>query len=759
MKRIFNLLLVFATLSLVATSCKDIIGYYAGEPEVEGCYGVYFPTQEATGDHTFDPTMEPSVDFTVARTNSKGAITVPVTVTTSEEGAFEVGTLSFVDGQSETTLTVNFDNTKMGTKYSISIGIEDPQYASKYSEGATNIDFSVLRVQWIDFLDPKTNQPAVITFNEGWWEDVHTATLKYYEVDGVRTCVATCNEGNGIWGDAVGVDFEFIWHTETNLIDVPKQYFGFDYSDWASKPEGQAAQPIYFYDWYNYLTIDGGYAGSWTGPDDFYARNGASFPRSYYDGNGGFYFNLTYQIPGLGGWTPDTFDVLAIASGFTRVDYSIELVTDYCTDGYTPIYLYAGADVKSIKYAIYEGELTATQVANKVEGIIGGSEPTTTFSDIAYYESIGMYAGAFGVAPKKTGIYTLVAVAHDKDGKAQAPSGSDVNSVTFNYIAKEDEGTYAVNVNVGTEPVSERYEHLGYNDINSIAFYVYGEDLIEAHILTVKTSEYEKDVEGWMSEVKYAEPVSEEVLAEINAPGGYTGLVSGLSPLTDYTILVWATNGDLETVVTASRTTDGLPLEEICTGSYIYRQFFEGEDKGLSLFKDPNIPGSYQISQWGGGVDFKFTMDENGVINVPMQLIGYTHPTYGPVYVLESADCWTDAYLQENPAYAEKSYYDAKTGTYYFNVAYIVQAGVFGCGWEMFSPDAAGASVSTAANGVKDIVSKDIIRRIGFNLPSKDIRIERNPQAVEVKTSALEIVRKNDSSKDATPSKHVISVK
>ena len=301
MKRIFNYILTAAAVMFTAASCLSEKAHMPGEPEVEGCYGVYFPAQEASGSHTYDPSMAPEVTFKVARRVSKGSIEVPVILTASEDGIFQKETLKFEDGQTETEMKVSFPGSKNGVEYKMSLSITDPQYASKYLEGATNIDFSVLRVQWMDFLNPETNEPAILTFNEGWWGEVHTATMKYYEVDGVRYCVASCNEvaedGSplGIWGDSIGVTFDFIWDTNKvnedgyQVIDVKRQYLGFDYADnMASKPEKDAAAGVYFYDWYHFLTTDGGYSGKWVSWENFLKANPVAYAQSYYYGDSGF---------------------------------------------------------------------------------------------------------------------------------------------------------------------------------------------------------------------------------------------------------------------------------------------------------------------------------------------------------------------------------------------------------------------------------------------------------------------------------------
>ena len=148
MKNLYRILIALLAFSFIAVSCKNKeFEYIPGDPETSGCYGVYFPTQDASGSHTYDPSMERSVTITVSRTNSTGAITVPYTVTTSEDGVFNFGTINFADGQTETELVVTFPNAKLGTEYSFSVQVEDKQYASLYNEGAIALDFSVLIVE------------------------------------------------------------------------------------------------------------------------------------------------------------------------------------------------------------------------------------------------------------------------------------------------------------------------------------------------------------------------------------------------------------------------------------------------------------------------------------------------------------------------------------------------------------------------------------------------------------------------------------
>ena len=547
MKKIFiSLLFVLPFLF----SCQpQVEPFNPGEEEVSGCYGVYFPSQEATGSHTLDPTMAPQATFTAMRKNTNGAITVPLTVKASADGVFNVGDLTFADGQSESTFTVTFPNSELGTTYNLSVQIDDPQYASKYQNQPIAFDYSCLRVEWVNF--------GHATFYEGWWGEVHTANIKYYEVNGVRTCVAECDEGNGIWGDTQNTTIQFTWYTKnTNsdgyqLVAIPKQYFGFDYNDWTSKPVGDAVYPVYLYDYYTYWIERGESLGSFL---DFAAKYGdidGSYPVSYYDGNGGFMFNARYYIPGLGGFSPDPYELVAIVDGYTRVDYSIEAETDFSHDGEVPVYMTLGVDVDKVIFSAYPGELTPTQIENKAATIASddNAEVVTEFEDGdgEKYADVALNLG-------ETGFYTFVGVTYDAKGNAQ-----EIGSVLLNYVSADDEETYKVIVDCATEEVPDRYT--GFDPQTSFAYYVVGEDLTDAHIAVYALDTYQKQRAAVLNDIKSKHAVNATTLATINANGGYFTVQDGLKADTEYILLVWATNGKEEAFVGDTWKTEPLPYE------------------------------------------------------------------------------------------------------------------------------------------------------------------------------------------------------
>lgn len=596
--KFWKYILTLAVLTFGAVSCVEEAAYVEGEPDLEGCYGVYFPAQEATGSHTFDPSMDRTISFTVARKDSKGEITVPVEVTASAEGVFSVGELKFADGQSETTLTVDFPNAETGVTYKLSLGLTNPQYASKYVDGDLFIDFSVLIVSWEYFLNPKTGEKAKFTFNQAWWGEVHTGYVKYYDVNGVRTCVTetdplTYDDGSvgyGFWGTGAKEgegEITFTWYTKNfspdgkQLIELPP-----------TPVFVNSGELVSAYDYYAYFTVANPQAVlAGMSFIDFAAKYWSNYPLSYYDGNGGIIFNIQYYIkPSGSGWYGEgEGDVSLLADGFTRVDYSLKVEDDYTVSGTHPVYFTAGPDVANIKYIASEGELNAVQIEGVVAAIVDGTaENVAEIKDFVVDEETGEKAAAAGVKFEKSGKYTVVAVAYDAEGNAQ-----NTASVVIDYVASDDD-SFDVAVNVFTEPTPSRYADEGHTALNSFSFTIYGgTELTDVKMNIFKTADVEKaGVDAVVASVRSVDSVTEDVLADINTTAGYTTLATGLSDGTSYTVVVWGTNGYQTVTATAEFTTEKNPevFKSLGMGTYT-------EDILTTFFDVPNLTYEVEIEE------------------------------------------------------------------------------------------------------------------------------------------------------------------
>ena len=635
MKKLAYILSLLAAAAFTVVSCqKEVEKHEPGPKEAAGCYGVFFPSQDASGSHVYNPTQEKCIDIIVKRTSTNGAITVPVKATFSQDGIFTMNDISFADGQEETKFTLRFDNAEEGVNYSASFAIEDNNYASLYNSNPIALDFSVLCVEMKDFLNPKTGEPAVFTFTHNWSgsRGEGHATMEYYEVGGIRTCffksIDKDASGNplGLWhGDPVA-DLTVRWYVGdqdsvlkpgtkashknnqgNDFVEIVTQYIGFDYNggSWIATPS--PADPINMYDYFWYWNMRG-YSieelnGSWLDDANVEGSPDQGYPLGYYDGNGGFFFYPYYFIPGLGGWSPSGYNNYFIAEGFTRVDYSFEVEADYPSGGATPISVEAGLDISSIKYAIYEGELTATQVGNKVAAISAGTDESVEFSDFEVDEDEAVKYATLEVSPDASGTYTFVAVAYGGEaGATPAPQAS--GSVTFKFISADDEADHAVDVYVFTEDTPARY--VNYHAYDSFAYGIVGTDLTDVHVGIFKLSDVQKDVNGAFDAVKqdakgnYA--VSEDILAQINGDGGYYTIATKQPAKTNLIVLVWATNGDLETWDYSIYTTARLPYVWNNLGTSIYTEDVAGGLYGIGAFdvecnvyEEASTPGLYMI--------------------------------------------------------------------------------------------------------------------------------------------------------------------
>lgn len=682
-----------ATVLFAVAACQTEEVFQAGEPELEGCYGVYFPMQEASGSHTFDPSAEKVITVKVARTNTEGDIVVPIDTTSNVSNVFQISEISFADGQKETKVDITFDDIETGVQSSLNISISDPQYVFNYGTGATAISFSVMCVKYEYLYEPGTETKAKVHWTQDFWDEECDSYIKYYEINGVRHCVTeTIPEshvekgesytGYGFWGQTENeadeiIEREFIWYTEDKnkdgnyLIELPVQKAGLNTTYGYYYMSDNLA---YYFDGLGYssIEVDGTAYETWLDAAKALGHIEGKLPVSYYDGNGGFYFApFGYSI--LDFFTGNfnqgfafyegAVDEIGIASGFTRVDYKISVAADLAVEGKLPVYLNLGADVDEVRYEVYDGALSSAVAKNKVEEIANNETAKSYKVD----DSKG-----FVLTLDKSGEYTIVVLAY---AKGEYMGKYDI--VSFNYVTADDAETYVAVVSVGTEDISKRYEAYG-DKTNAFGFYIAGKDLTDVHMLITKTANIKGKEDLYYSALKADEDgefaLDTTTVKLINSIGGYADIVTELSALTSYTVLVWASNGLQETFASAEYTTDGLPNEVIVNGkgAYLYNGAFEGWAEGLNLEFNPNT-NQYEIPNWGYGVNFKFTVAEDGSVHVPFQSTGATYGEYGYIYVYEASD--TDTIFGAGAAEeseidtSHKSYKD-EDGNYHFHVAY-----------------------------------------------------------------------------------------
>ena len=136
---------------------------------------------------------------------------------------------------------------------------------------------------------------------------------------------------------------------------------------------------------------------------------------------------------------------------------------------------------------------------------------------------------------------------------------------------------------------------------------------------------------------------------------------------------------------TANMLLNNVSWTKVATGTYYYVMFSENEDgspeadPGYELYKRDDKDNVFKITDWLMGTDFMFTWDKaTNACEIPLQEIGYEHPNYGMMYIIEGANYNPDKYGEHT------SYYDPETKVFHFFPAYVVEAGSFGQVEELF---------------------------------------------------------------------------
>lgn len=553
MNKLFRNILFLSSLTLVLAACQEE-KVEPGEKDLDGCYGVYFPAQDKAVKLVLDPAEPTSTKITVMRKNSEGEITVPVTVADTSK-LFKFAPITFKDGQAETTIDVTFDGIGIGNTYLASLTIEDPAYASKYNSNPISIDVKVLREKWNNLGVGTWVEHGVFNFDAPENVIIHQNDLdktKYRiymrypdpEKEGEEYALYSPKSDEYL-SLRLLKSGEVLKSTKAELKVDKDGLVLFDIFD-TGIPYDTGAPNIWFVHPFN-LSF----------PVNLWYYNKVI---SYQDDGvtpAGIQLAPYYYINGLGAIDRSQEDgiITIVFPGAVLTDYTINVSVGETVDGEIPVKFALGADVATAKYAVYEGELSKAAAERHANAIVKGDEESKVVPE----------TGAVSLTLDKSGVYSLVAVSLDDKNEFQESAVS-----TFNYVAKGDEEKYPVTVSAGLE-LTSRYEPEGYTKVNSALFYVYGKNLTEVKASLIPTAKL--DPAKLDSLAREPKSVSDSILNLVNTTG-WTDLFTELAPVTDYTLIVWASNGYRSKVVTSEITTEGLARVKKGTGTYTYSLVF-----------------------------------------------------------------------------------------------------------------------------------------------------------------------------------------
>jgi hypothetical protein len=561
-----------AVAALVAFSCaQKETPYEAGEPENGNIYNVYFETLSESS-FQLDPADPTVLSFKAFRDSASTAqeLTVPVVLTpgnADSEGIFTKGELTFPKDSVWAEISVNFPNAAPGTLYKATLAVTDPAYTHIYSSLPKSLTFSVQRVKWnnlgkmkyidvflmddeieldVEQRDDDHSYYRFVGPNASVLPDMSGDGLPYSENPTPYCTLHLLKKGDKLSGETIAHD-DLVFFTE-----YCSGYFHGSYSD-------------------DIMVIHPADGFSSTKTEDTWLNNKVISYQEDGETPGQIELAPFHYMYAVGGWNHTSRAYITLTfPGFVPTDYEIYMEADYPSGGSTPIYMEVGSDIKSVKYAVYEGTIGEKGAEKKIEPITSGEDASTTISEFEFDDEEGIYYVNFDVAPEATGLYTVVAIGYDADNQPQG-----VGFVNFQFISADDEEDYAVSVSVGTEATSSRYEAAGHNQYNSFAYWIAGEDLTDVHVAVLPVASVSQ---GVLDAIK-ADPqgnyaVDEDVLAEINAEGGYATIATKLADDMDYAIIVWATNGDLDDFAYAFYTTEKFPEVWKSLGTGLYTDDF-----------------------------------------------------------------------------------------------------------------------------------------------------------------------------------------
>ena len=554
-------------MSFLMTSCVEEMTAVLGDPDNKDCYGVYFPSQKGLGDLQVGPEDVKSLKLMVRRTNTKGAVTVPLTVESETPGIFSVSELVFEEDAPVAEVNVYFPNIKLGVKYDCTIKVQGDEYVSSYSQNASHMSFSVTCVRWNKLVGDKgetTGKWRDGVFPE--WFSVPNPNLEQDVVIEERDDLPGYYRIYDVYNSSYMTN---MFQMNASSICLEQHYTYIDATDPEKVWIPTFKTGIVMSAEYGEISI-----ASYVTENEEFDPSISSIYGTLEDGVITFPANALQMHLAHLGWYPSNSYGLhrIILPGYRAIDDVIAIEVGITgDDGKIPVKLNLGIDVRKVKLYAAEGVIAESVIAGYAEEIANGTMETN-HDDITKSTTVKLDFD-------KTGEYTIIAVGIGADGKL-------INYAFDTFGYKKDQDEKPVELKYGLIN-SNKYAPDGMTDENSLEIYINGKDIQRLHVGLFEKEAFDKDQKNYWNTVAASE-LNEANLALVNGTG-LSLVQSGLVPGTEYVLALRAYNGYTETDFVAVATTGGEWDYRLAS----YSSEDQDADKAMNVVDKSDYYGTY----------------------------------------------------------------------------------------------------------------------------------------------------------------------
>lgn len=571
MKRFFRIFAVAALACATFVACENKFDDYDPAQQVEGAQ-VYFPKENTTSVSVSKADDKP-ITITVMRGQSEAAVSVPITLTQGEEGAFTApAKVDFKAGMNKTSIDVTYDMAKLkeGSSYKITLTIGDQSATTPY--GNNEITVTV-----------KVPEPFVL-LGKGLYRDDFVPNI--FDIGGnpeyeVEIYENTNNPGFIYLKNPYGAGYPV---KASNFKAFENDvYFAID----VRNPEAVVIpeQAIG-------LTVD---------PyGDIWVRMSGDNVGTYADGVITFGPKTMEQALTL--YQGGSFDYFwGCENGLTRIVMPGVVLTDYelklayggfrvagdDETTYPVARVTFGADVAQVQYAFVEGDITADAAAIQatLAGMADGTIESTTVDAVddtgeempeedSEEEEVEQVYAMDLVSPDAlgSGIYTVIALPINAEGEVISKDGDILSfynpGVGEAAVPEVDLAAYAMTLEEmekyddSLTGMAAYYGSMGYNSTNCYGLLFEGSEISELKVLPVTTASIGDIIaKGWnLDEYVLAYDAQAQDIdldTEYVNTDGWDYTIFGAKAGTGYTCLIYAKNAyGKEAMFYASHTTD-----------------------------------------------------------------------------------------------------------------------------------------------------------------------------------------------------------